>query len=60
VSNVTSGDGTTIDYDRYGDGPTVVMVGGATQYRGMDERGTSRAWTTSTRSTRTPGTRRTC
>jgi pimeloyl-ACP methyl ester carboxylesterase len=37
MSTVTSPDGTIIDYDRYGDGPTVVFIGGATQYRALDE-----------------------
>ncbi|MEV0144878.1 MULTISPECIES: alpha/beta hydrolase [unclassified Nonomuraea] len=36
MSTVTSQDGTVIDYDRYGDGPAVVFIGGATQYRGID------------------------
>jgi pimeloyl-ACP methyl ester carboxylesterase len=40
VSSVISNDGTVIDYERYGEGPTVVLVGGATQYRGVDERTT--------------------
>lgn len=33
---VTSADGTRIGYDRYGSGPTVVMVGGAFQHRAID------------------------
>ncbi|SHF63077.1 alpha/beta fold hydrolase [Streptoalloteichus hindustanus] len=37
MSTVTSADGTTIDYDRDGQGPAVVFVGGATQYRALDE-----------------------
>jgi pimeloyl-ACP methyl ester carboxylesterase len=36
MSTVTSADGTLIDYDRYGEGPTVVFIGGATQYRALD------------------------
>jgi pimeloyl-ACP methyl ester carboxylesterase len=43
VSSVTSADGTVVDYDRYGDGPTVILVGGAIQYRGIDERTTRMA-----------------
>ncbi|GHF58090.1 pimeloyl-ACP methyl ester carboxylesterase [Amycolatopsis bartoniae] len=37
MSTVLSADGTSLDYDRYGEGPTVVFVGGATQYRALDE-----------------------
>lgn len=36
VSSVTSADGTSIDYDAYGDGPGVVFVGGAVQHRLID------------------------
>ncbi|HEY2701740.1 MAG TPA: alpha/beta fold hydrolase [Pseudonocardiaceae bacterium] len=36
MSTVTSADGTTIDYARYGAGPAVIFIGGATQYRGID------------------------
>ena len=36
MSTVTSADGTTIDYERYGAGPAVIFIGGATQYRGND------------------------
>jgi pimeloyl-ACP methyl ester carboxylesterase len=36
MSTVTSADGTTIDFERHGEGPTVVFIGGATQYRGID------------------------
>lgn len=36
MTTVTSADGTTIDYDRYGAGPAVIFIGGATQYRGDD------------------------
>jgi pimeloyl-ACP methyl ester carboxylesterase len=37
MSTVTSPDGTVIDYDRYGDGPAVVFIGGAATYRAIDE-----------------------
>lgn len=37
MSTVTSADGTVIDYDRYGDGPAVVFIGGASIYRAIDE-----------------------
>ena len=37
ASTVTSPDGTVIDYDRYGDGPAVIFIGGATAYRAIDE-----------------------
>lgn len=40
MSRVRSADGTTIDYDLYGNGPTVILVGGATQYRAIDPRTT--------------------
>jgi pimeloyl-ACP methyl ester carboxylesterase len=33
MNTVTSKDGSTIAYDRYGSGPTVVLVGGALSYR---------------------------
>jgi pimeloyl-ACP methyl ester carboxylesterase len=36
MSTVTSADGTTIDYERYGAGPAVIFIGGAIQYRGVD------------------------
>jgi pimeloyl-ACP methyl ester carboxylesterase len=36
TSTVTSKDGTTIAFDRYGDGAPVVLVGGAFQYRAFD------------------------
>ncbi|GII64150.1 alpha/beta hydrolase [Sphaerisporangium krabiense] len=36
MSTVTSQDGTVIDYDLYGDGPAVIFIGGATQYRAID------------------------
>jgi len=37
MSTVTPPDGTVIDYDRYGDGPAVIFIGGATAYRATDE-----------------------
>ena len=37
MSTVTSPDGTVIDYDRYGDGPVAIFIGGATAYRAIDE-----------------------
>ena len=40
MSTVVSTDGTVIDYERYGTGPAVIFVGGATQYRAIDERTT--------------------
>jgi pimeloyl-ACP methyl ester carboxylesterase len=40
MTTVSSLDGTTIGYDRAGDGPTVVLVGGAFQYRAFDPRTT--------------------
>jgi len=36
METVTSRDGTTIAFDRSGDGPPVILVGGATQYRASD------------------------
>lgn len=42
MSTVTSSDGTVIDYDSYGDGPTVIFVAGAVQHRRIDP-GTSAA-----------------
>ena len=36
MSTVMSADGTSIDYERYGAGPVVIFIGGATQYRGVD------------------------
>jgi pimeloyl-ACP methyl ester carboxylesterase len=36
MSTVTSPDGTVIDYDRYGDGPAVIFIGGAAAYRAID------------------------
>ncbi|WP_436535222.1 alpha/beta fold hydrolase [Actinoplanes sp. HUAS TT8] len=41
METVTSRDGTTIAFDRYGDGPPVVLVGGAFQHRWIDH-GTAR------------------
>ena len=35
MSTVTSADGTTIDYDAYGNGPTVIFIGGASQHRAL-------------------------
>jgi pimeloyl-ACP methyl ester carboxylesterase len=43
MSTVTSADGTVIDYDRYGDGPAVVFIGGAGYYRAIDEATTQAA-----------------
>jgi pimeloyl-ACP methyl ester carboxylesterase len=34
---VTSPDGTRISYDSVGDGPPLILVAGATQYRGIDQ-----------------------
>ena len=36
MDTVTSNDGTTIAFDRYGDGPAVILVGGAFQHRAID------------------------
>jgi pimeloyl-ACP methyl ester carboxylesterase len=38
MPSVTSRDGTTIAYDRVGEGPSVILVGGALQYRAFDQR----------------------
>jgi pimeloyl-ACP methyl ester carboxylesterase len=38
TATVTSADGTTIAYDKLGTGPTVILVGGAFQYRSFDPR----------------------
>ncbi|MGA2677309.1 MAG: alpha/beta fold hydrolase [Methanobacterium sp.] len=35
--NVISKDSTKIDYDKYGEGPVIIMVGGAFQHRAIDE-----------------------
>jgi hypothetical protein len=43
MSTVTSSDGTVIDYDRYGDGPAVIFIGGAATYRAIDEATTQTA-----------------
>lgn len=43
MSTVTSQDGTVIDYDRYGNGSTVIFIGGAGEYRGLTERTTGAA-----------------
>ena len=43
MSTVTSADGTIIDYDAYGEGPTVILIGGATQHRAIDQRTTETA-----------------
>lgn len=40
MSSSTSADGTVIDYATFGEGPTVVLVGGAGQYRAIDQRTT--------------------
>lgn len=37
MPTVTSRDGTTIGYDRKGNGPVIIFVAGATQYRAVDE-----------------------
>jgi pimeloyl-ACP methyl ester carboxylesterase len=37
MSTVTSSDGSVIDYDRYGDGPALIFIGGAATYRAIDE-----------------------
>ena len=39
MSTVTSADSTTIDYDAYGNGPTVIFIG-ASQHRAIDQRTT--------------------
>jgi pimeloyl-ACP methyl ester carboxylesterase len=43
MSTVTSPDGTVIDYERYGDGPAVIFIGGAGTYRAIDEATTATA-----------------
>lgn len=40
MSSVTAADGTTIDYDAYGFGPAVILIGGASQHRAIDRRTT--------------------
>ncbi|HEX5809706.1 MAG TPA: alpha/beta hydrolase [Anaerolineales bacterium] len=37
MKTVTSKDGTTIAYDQYGQGPAVILVGGALQYRAFGQ-----------------------
>lgn len=37
MKTVTSKDGTVIAYDTYGEGPTVILVDGALQYRAFDQ-----------------------
>jgi pimeloyl-ACP methyl ester carboxylesterase len=37
MANVTSKDGTKIAFDKVGTGPAVILVGGATAYRGFDQ-----------------------
>lgn len=37
MPKVTSKDGTSIDYDSRGQGPAIILVGGATQFRGLDQ-----------------------
>jgi len=37
MKTITSKDGTTIAYDQYGSGPTVIFVHGAVQYRAFDQ-----------------------
>lgn len=36
MNKVTSSDGTTIAFDRSGEGPLIIFVGGASQYRAFD------------------------
>jgi pimeloyl-ACP methyl ester carboxylesterase len=36
LETITSRDGTTIAFDRYGEGPALILVGGALQYRAFD------------------------
>ncbi|MGI8879147.1 MAG: alpha/beta fold hydrolase [Jatrophihabitans sp.] len=43
MTTVTSVDGTPIDFDAYGDGPAVILVGGAVQHRAIDQRTTEAA-----------------
>jgi hypothetical protein len=43
MSTVSSADGTVIDYDRYGDGPAVIFLGGAATYRAIDQATTQTA-----------------
>jgi len=43
MSTVTSADRTVIDYDCYGEGPTVIFIGGASIYRAIDDSTTQAA-----------------
>jgi pimeloyl-ACP methyl ester carboxylesterase len=43
MGTITSADGTVIDFERYGQGPAVLFIGGATQYRGIDPTATESA-----------------
>jgi hypothetical protein len=43
MSAITAPDGTVIDYDRYGDGPAVIFIGGAATYRAIDQATTQTA-----------------
>ncbi len=43
MSTVTSADGTIIDYARYGAGPAVILIVGATSYRAIDANTTQTA-----------------
>jgi hypothetical protein len=40
MGTMTWADGTTIDYDAYGNGPIVIFIGGASQHRTIDQRTT--------------------
>lgn len=42
-ATVTSQDGTIIEYDRYGEGPSVIFIGGAGEYRALTKRTTETA-----------------
>lgn len=42
MASVTSRDGTQIGYETVGDGPLLICVAGATQYRAIDQEGTPR------------------
>src|SRR5918995_2722784 len=37
TETIRSADGTTIAFDRYGDGPPLILVGGAFQHRAIDQ-----------------------
>jgi pimeloyl-ACP methyl ester carboxylesterase len=43
MNRVTSSDATTIAFDRSGEGPAIILVGGAIQHRAIDERTTALA-----------------